>query len=213
MIVAEKVSKLFSNSVALKDVNFTVERDEKVAVIGKNGAGKTTLLKIIAGILKPSSGKMMVFNSDPNRDPEVRRKIGVVLNNPMLYNELTVEENLKFFAKIYGCELNKEVLELLEIKKVMKKRVYELSTGWIKRVSIVRALIHDPEVVLIDELPALDFESRSKILDVLQGYCLVYVTHELKDLTLFERFLVLRDGKLVYDGKDYEEAITFYRGH
>ncbi|MCS7121521.1 MAG: ABC transporter ATP-binding protein [Archaeoglobaceae archaeon] len=210
MIRAERVSKTFSSQVALKDVSFKIEK-EKVAVLGKNGAGKTTLLKIIAGILRPSHGRMYVFDSDPAKDPEVRRKIGAVFQNPMLYSELTVEENLKFFSKLYGCELNEEILEILDIKKKMNFKISELSAGWVKRISIAKAFMHDPKIVLIDELPALDFEGKSRVFDLLKKFdCLIYVTHETEELKFFNRFLVLRDGKLVYDGRSYDEAISFY---
>ncbi|MEM0331788.1 MAG: ABC transporter ATP-binding protein [Archaeoglobaceae archaeon] len=210
MIELRKVTKIYKNRVAIKDINLEVG-EEKIALIGPNGSGKSTLLKLISGILKPNSGKVVVLGNDPFKNSEVRRKIGIVTHNPMLYREFTVEENLKFFARIYGCELDKSILNLLDLNSKKSLKVSELSMGWIRRVAMARALIHKPEILMIDEgLSGLDFEARIKIFELIkrESDCLIYVTHDFKELEVFERYVVLRDGRLVYDGEEIEKAIN-----
>lgn len=209
MIELDKVTKIYKNRIAVKNVSLEIG-EEKLALIGPNGSGKSTLLKLISGILKPNSGKVVVFGGDPFKDPEVRRRIGIVTHNPMLYRELTVEENLNFFAKIYGCEIDASILDILDLNSKKSVKVSELSAGWIRRVAIARALMHSPEILMVDEgLSGLDFEAKMKIFEFLRKVsdCLIYVTHDFRELEVFERYVVLRDGRLVYDGEEIEKAI------
>ncbi|MET1124704.1 MAG: ABC transporter ATP-binding protein [Archaeoglobaceae archaeon] len=208
MIVAENVSRRFGRNFALRGVSFELGR-EKVALLGHNGAGKSTLAKIIAGILKPSSGRVRVLGEDPAKSGEVRRKIGIVTHNPMLYPELTTIENVKFFSKLYGCEVDEDLLKFLGLERRLNERVANLSAGWLRRVSIARALMHKPEVLIIDEVSGLDAGGKKRIFELIKDFegFLIYVTHEVSEVRDFDRFLVLRDGRLVYDGNSYEDAV------
>ncbi|MCX8172362.1 MAG: ABC transporter ATP-binding protein [Archaeoglobaceae archaeon] len=208
MIVCEKVSKKFGEKFAIRDLSFTA--DGKIAVLGFNGAGKSTLAKIIAGILKPTSGKVKIFGLDPVKSPELRKKIGIVTHNPMLYRELTVRENLEFYAKVYQSGNWIEVVNRLKLEDVLNLRVSELSRGFVQRVAIARALIPRPRILIMDEvLSGLDLESRNATLNLMQEFngILVFSTHNLHDVEFCDSFLVLENGEMVYFGNSYEKAI------
>ncbi len=207
MIVCEKLSKRFGENFALREVSFSAEG--KIAVFGYNGAGKSTLAKILAGILKPTSGRVEVFGVEPSRDEEVRRVIGVVTHNPMLYRELTVKENLEFYSKIYNAK-DWEVVRKLKLEEKLNSRVSELSKGFIQRVAIARALIIKPKLLILDEaLSGLDAESREVVHRIMQEFkgSIVYSTHNFEDAEFCNDFLVLENGRLKYFGESYERAV------
>ena len=210
IISARSLSKKYSHGYALKDLTFEIGR-EKIAVLGFNGAGKSTLAKLIAGITKPTSGEIFVFNSQPHQDPEVRRRIGVVTHNPMLYSDLTVRENLKFYAKIFGVNYRRidEILENLDLKDRADVRVSQLSRGFLQRVSVGRALLPDPEVLVMDEpTTGLDFKSRDWLLGFLRekDCCIVFTTHSFQEAEFCDRYLVLLEGQIKYFGTDLRAA-------
>ncbi len=212
MIVADKLTKTFASHYALRDISFTAGR-EKIALLGFNGAGKSTLAKLIAGILRPSSGEILVFGERPWRSREVRRRIGIVTHNPMLYRELTVRENLEFYSKLYGCDLA-EIVNLLGLADKLDVKVSHLSMGWIRRVALARALLNDPDVLVVDEgIAGLDVEARALVLEMLSGFdgCLIYSTHDVGEAEFCDRYIVLSGGKLVYDGESLEDAVASLR--
>ncbi len=207
MIVCEKLSKRFGENFALREISFSAEG--KIAVFGYNGAGKSTLAKILAGILKPTSGRVEVFGVEPSKNEEVRRVIGVVTHNPMLYRELTVKENLEFYSKIYDAE-DWEVVRKLKLEDKLNSRVSELSKGFIQRVAIARALIIKPKLLILDEaLSGLDAESRDAVHRIMQEFkgSIVYSTHNFEDAEFCDDFLVLENGRLKYFGESYEKAV------
>lgn len=208
MILCEKLSKKFGETFALRDLSFCAEG--KIAVFGFNGAGKSTLSKIFAGILKPSSGKIEIFGMKPSESPELRRKIGLVTHNPMLYRELTVKENLEFYAKLYRVKDWRNVLESLRLSDKLNSRVSELSKGFVQRVAIARALLIKPKVLILDEaLSGLDLESRREVLRMVKDFngILVFSTHNFEDAQFCQTFIVLEKGKLAYFGESYEKAL------
>jgi len=207
LIVCENLSKRFGDSFALREITFSAEG--KIAVFGYNGAGKSTLAKILAGILKPTSGKVKIFGLEPNKSPELRRKIGVVTHNPMLYKELTVKENLEFYAKLYGTG-DFGIVKTLKLEDKLDARVSDLSKGYIQRVAIARALLAKPKLLILDEaLSGLDVESRELLLRLMSefGGTLVFSTHHFEEAEFCDVFLVLKSGRLIYFGESYEEAI------
>lgn len=209
MIICDKLSKRYGDIFALKELSFSAEG--KIAVFGFNGAGKSTLAKILAGIIKPTSGRVEIFGLDPIKNPDLRRKIGIVTHNPMLYKDLTVKENLEFFAKLYQAEDWKEILHNLKIKEKLNSKVMELSRGFIQRVAIARAFLSKPKLLILDEaLTGLDEESREIVLSIIQEFSgiLVFSTHQFEDAEFCDNFLVLDNGKLIYFGESYEKAIN-----
>ena len=170
MIELSDVWKRFGDEWVLRGVNLRIDRPDLIAVVGENGSGKTTLLKIICGIVKPSRGTVKLFGKDLRRDRSYKRKIGVLFHENVLYEELTVDENLNFYSKVYGIysDTAREVYERLELERFGDVRVKDLSFGWRKRANLVRALINDPKVVLLDEpLSGLDERSTELVRDLM----------------------------------------------
>lgn len=211
MIICERVSKRFGKKSALR--NITLEFNRSVAVLGYNGAGKSTLAKIIAGVLKPNSGKVTVFGREPSKCVETRRKIGIVTHNPMLYRELTVEENLRFFAKLYGIKNWNWVIDALGLEEKLSSMVSELSRGYLQRVSIARAFMIKPKLLILDEpFSALDVEGREITWNLLQNFdgIIFFSTHNFSEVRFCEKFAVLEKGELIYFGENYDEATSFF---
>ena len=150
-----KVSKRYGYLQALKSVSLNIAEGEFLAFSGHNGAGKTTLLKIIATHISPSSGTVKLFGADAFKSSsEIRRRIGLVTHASFLYDELTVRENLLFYAKLFAVKEEEaflDIIEFLGLKRWYNVPVKQLSHGLRKRADIVRALIHNPDLILLDE--------------------------------------------------------------
>ena len=138
----------------LRDVSLCIGPGQGVLVLGPNGSGKTTLLRILAGLVRPSRGEVLVAG-EPPWSPGARRLMGVVLHHSLLYDELTVRENLEYYARLYGVEgyepERDEVVEALGLRRYLDAKAGELSFGWKKRANIARALLHRPRFLAIDE--------------------------------------------------------------
>lgn len=210
MIKVRGLSKRFGRRSVLKDINFELNSG-KVAILGYNGAGKSTLAKIIAGILRPTEGEVRVFGKDPSTSPDVRKRIGIATHNPMLYGELTVRENLKFYAKIYGKQRKiEELAERFGFSDYLDTKVNELSRGYLQRVSLAKAIINDPDLLILDEITSgLDLAVRRKVLGVAESFngTLLFTTHNLEEAKICDTFIVLRNGRLVYSGNSFEDAL------
>lgn len=176
-----EVSKRYGYLQALKSVSLEIAASEFLVFSGHNGAGKTTLLKIIATHISPSSGTVKIFGADAFKNGgETRRRIGLVTHESFLYDELTVRENLLFYAKQFGAgeEDFLATVDFLGLKRWYNVYVKQLSHGLRKRADIVRALIHNPDLILLDEpFSGLD----TKTCDVLVDY---FKSHEGKGKTL-----------------------------
>jgi len=154
----------------LNGINLEAGPGSLTLIMGRNGSGKTTLLRITAGLVEPSKGRVLVGGRPPT-SREARMMMGAVLHSPLVYEELTVLENLEYYAGLYGVRgydpRNDVVAEALGVTKVLGSRVSSLSFGWRRRVDIVRALIHKPQVLLLDEpTTGLDDETVESLLDV-----------------------------------------------
>ncbi len=168
-VVAKSVWKLLGRRWVLRSVDIEVREGEVVLVVGPNGAGKSTFLKIAAGVWRPSRGNVRVFGHDP-ASPHAKELIGVVLHENLLYEELSVEENLAFYSRFYTVDqvFLEEVVELLGLHRVWGLRVGELSFGWRRRANIARALLHSPKLLVIDEpLTGLDPAGREAVIELL----------------------------------------------
>lgn len=178
-----------------------------MAVLGPNGAGKSTLMKILATHVLPSSGIVKIYDQNVFKDGEkARKRIGFVAHESFLYDELSVEENLRFYGSFFSVDQDvfREMIEFLNLKSWRKVPVKQLSYGLRKRADIARALIHNPDLILLDELFAgLDEETRNFLVDyfkTLQGKTLLVSSHSVNwAKQLCKMSLFLDKGNLVQD--------------
>ena len=204
----QKLSRTFGARKALDGVTFELPKGAFLSIFGPNGAGKTTLLKVLSTLTNPSKGTAEVAGFDVVKDAvELREHIGFISHNPLLYPDLTAEENLEFFAELYCIDNPKErVRELLTAVELDHRRfdaVGTFSRGMTQRLSIARALLHHPDVLFLDEpYSGLDPHAMD-ILDSLIGsvraeHTFVMISHDLqKGLELCSHALILAKGKVV----------------
>ncbi len=197
------VTKRYGYMAALKSISLCIDSGDFIALLGHNGAGKTTLLKLIATHITPSAGTVRIFGVDAFRDNGIRRKIGLVTHVSFLYNELTVRENLLFYANQFGIREEEflNTLEFLGMDRWYNVRTMELSHGLRKRADIVRALIHDPDLILLDEpFSGLDSETCEVLVnyfDAHRGKTLIIASHSLEWVKkLCDRGIELHRGEL-----------------
>jgi heme exporter protein A len=197
MLLAEGLRHSFGSVRALDDVSFTVQPGQTLAVFGPNGAGKTTLLKVLAGLIQPQRGRAHVEGG--------RRAVGWIGHQPQLYGQLTVRENLRFWASLYDVEPPPDILTRLGLNEHADRPVRALSRGLIQRVAIARALVHDPRVLLLDEpftgLDRMAAEAFSQLLSqqAAQGRATVLVTHNVEEGTeLATDVAFMRSGRFVH---------------
>lgn len=225
-IKTKKLSKVFGNRRAVDNVSIEVPRGAFLSIFGPNGAGKTTLLRVLSTLSRATSGEATLMGVDLKDEPDkARDHIGLISHNSMLYPDLTAEQNLLIYARLYGVE-NPEarVLELLEAVELKHRRldvVRTFSRGMTQRLSIARALIHDPDVVFLDE-PYSGLDPHAvEIFDELieqqrEGRTFVMVSHDLqKGFAMCTHALVLAKGKVVaFDEKgafDFDDFSALYR--
>ena len=218
--------KQFGERKAIDNVSFQLPQGAFLSIFGPNGAGKTTLLSMLSTNAKPTRGSIQVAGFDAHEDPdEVRGRIGLISHAPMLYPDLTAYENLLLFAQLYGVE-NPEarVMELLEAVELKHRRfdaVRTFSRGMTQRMSIARALVHDPQVVFLDE-PYSGLDPHAiEVFDQLianqrEGRTFVMVSHDLvKGYEMCTHALVLAKGRIVAFGTKeelpFEEIEPLYR--
>jgi heme exporter protein A len=213
MIIVKKLVKRFGLKVILRGLDFSVEQGEFVALLGPNGAGKTTFLRILSSLSRPSMGLVQVAGYQlPNEAAQVRAKLGVVSHMPLLYPDLTAEENLQFYASMYGISNSQlritEVLGMVGLENRRKDLVRTFSRGMQQRLAIGRAVIHDPEVMLFDEpYTGLDQDASEMLDEVLrsvaaEGRTVVMTSHDLaRAEDLATRFDILSRGVIAASAK------------
>ncbi len=206
MITVKKLGKRFGLKTVLRGVNFHVKPGEFVALLGPNGAGKTTFLRILASLSKPSLGEITIAGYKlPGEAAQVRARLGVVSHLPLLYGDLTAEENLRFYARMYGITNYQlritEVLEMVGLENRRRDLVRAYSRGMQQRLAIGRAVLHDPQIMLFDEpYTGLDQDASSMLDEVLktvaaQGRTVVMTSHDLaRAEELATRFDILSRG-------------------
>jgi len=206
MIEVKKLVKRFGLKTILRGLDFRVDEGEFVALLGPNGAGKTTFLRILASLSRPSLGEVTIASYRlPAQAAALRHRLGVVSHLPLLYGDLTAEENLKFYGRMYDVhDLEARVVEVLELVGLSARRrelVRTFSRGMQQRLAIGRAVLHDPEVILFDEPhTGLDQEACVMLDDVLKevaarGRTVVMTSHDLARVAdLATRFDILSNG-------------------
>ncbi|MBM3944750.1 MAG: ABC transporter ATP-binding protein [SAR202 cluster bacterium] len=203
--------KAYGRTRVLDGLDLTLGWNEVVALLGPNGSGKTTLIKTLATLTKPDAGQVRVCGRNPERDgPGLRRLVGVVTHDPMLYGEMTGEENLRFHARLFGVEGVEqrvgEVAEMVGMTARLHQKAATLSHGMQKRISIARALLHDPPVLLLDEPESgLDQEALAVMEALVRERAgprraVLMATHNLeRALRMAGRMVVLARGRVAYE--------------
>jgi heme exporter protein A len=227
MIETKKLVKRFGSKTVLRGVDFNVQPGEFVALLGPNGAGKTTFLRILASLSRPTLGEVIVAGHKlPDQADKVRAQLGVVSHMPLLYPELTAEENLRFYARMYGIDAMEvritEVLQMIGLEHRRRDLVSTFSRGMQQRLAIGRAVIHDPQVMLFDEpYTGLDQDASEMLDDVLhsvaaQGRTVVMTSHDLaRAEDLATRFDILSRGVIVASANHHDientNLLAFYK--
>ncbi len=199
--------KRLGGRAVLRDVNFSLQLGEMVAVIGANGAGKTTLLRCLASLLRPCAGSIRWLGQEQPLSVRLRRSLGYAGHDTFLYPHLTVEENLMFAARMHEVATPvhrvREQLETAGLAPLSRVLVSQLSPGMRRRLSLLRAVVHDPVIVLLDEPSAgLDTQGQQWLIHQLQEmrrthHCVCYVTHEEVLVSqLADRVLALNEGRI-----------------
>lgn len=201
---------------AVKDVSFTINAGEMVAFLGPNGAGKTTTLKLLAGLIYPTSGTASVLGFEPwKRENAYRRRFSLVMGQKnQLWWDLPAQESFLLHKEIYRIDAEKyerrvdELTSLLDVKKLMEQPVRELSLGERMRMELIAALLHHPEVLLLDEPTiGLDVVSQRKVQEFLKYYqehqniTVLLTSHYMKDVeALCQRAIIINEGRIQHDG-------------
>jgi len=217
VLALETVWKYYGDFPALCDVSFDLGGGVCLALLGRNGAGKTTLLRILAGLARAERGKVMVLGGDPRR-AETRARIGVLGHGLALYEELSALENLALYARLYQLDHPRREaeawLERVGLLALRDSLVREFSRGMRQRLAIARALLHDPEVLLLDEpFSALDDQAVGILSGLLveaqrRGRTVVVSTHQWREvLELASHVAVLARGRLAYFGARRAEML------
>jgi len=213
-IETDGLTKKFGSFTAVDHVDLAVRRGEIYGFLGPNGAGKSTTIRMLCTLLRPTSGTATVAGFDVDSEAnEVRRRIGLVSEKLIMYTRLTAEQNLMFFGKLYGidnAELRPKIQELLDLVKLTPfkdRSVGGFSSGMRQRMNVIRALIHDPEIIFLDEpTTGLDPQStkfvRDTILDLKrEGHSIILTTHIMEEADeLSDRISIIDHGKLMATG-------------
>lgn len=225
MIEIQELCKYYGPSRAVGPLSATIEKGEVVGLLGLNGAGKTTTLRVLACDLLPSSGTVKVAGIDVvERPEEVRQRIGYLPDTPPLYDEMRVREYLQFVYELRGKPAAQgrkrvpEVAEQLGIDKVLDDPLFSLSHGYRQRVGIAQAVVHDPELVVLDEpISGLDpvqiVEMRALVRQLRTNHTVIVSSHILSEISeTCDRLLVLRDGVIVASGTEEELSQNLLEG-
>jgi lipooligosaccharide transport system ATP-binding protein len=218
LIAARDLRKHYGEFVAVDGIDFTVERGETFGFLGPNGAGKSSTMRMIGAVSPPSGGALRVLGLDPDRDgPAIRARLGVVPQDDNLDLELDVGENLHVYGRFFGLPRDvirrrtDELLEFVQLADRSESRVDSLSGGMKRRLTIARALINDPELMLLDEpTTGLDPQARHALWDRLyrlkqRGVTLVLTTHYMDEAEqLCDRLVVMDRAKIVAEGSPRE---------
>jgi len=226
-IEARKLTKAFGHQAALRGVDLQVAEGEFLALFGPNGAGKTTLMRIVASLTRPTGGAVRIRGVEPGKaGPALRKQIGLISHNSLLYADLTPDENLRFFARLYDLEDPAAridvVLDQVGLAARRRDPVRTFSRGMVQRLAIARAILHDPAIMLLDEpYTGLDLQAADMLRAVLEELAasnrtVILTTHNLEQgLEMCDRAAILNRGRVAWEGPraglDLESMKELYR--
>jgi ABC-2 type transport system ATP-binding protein len=208
MITLEGINKRLGKRDILKDISFSVSRGDIFGYLGPNGAGKTTTMRIVLGLLKPGSGKALVNGKDLSRDTDARNRAGVLLDRDGLYDRISARDNLEYYARLYGVsDRRRKIDDMLAFAGLTERkndRVGNFSKGMKRKLGLARALIHDPEVLFLDEPTAgLDPEAQKMVRDLLlslsgeRNMTIFLNSHDLDEVQrICSKVAIVQDGRI-----------------
>jgi len=224
LLVVDDVSKKFGDIVALSHVSLTINEGDVVGLVGSNGAGKTTLLRLLAGVYRPSDGDVRLANG--GLVSESRASVGVVPENTGLYSRLTAWENIRYHARIQGISdeeaWNRTAYfsKYLGMRNALQRHTKGFSRGMRQKTALLRALVHAPQVLLLDEPTAgLDVTSARTVRELVQqlgkeGGTVIYSTHQLEEAQrVCNRIIIIHNGEVRADGTPDELLATTGQHH
>jgi ABC-2 type transport system ATP-binding protein len=207
VILVHNLTKRFNSFTAVDHISFNIQAGEVVGYLGPNGSGKTTTIRMLLGLLQPSEGEASVLGFDIVQQPEqIRERVGYMSQKFALYHDLTVGENLAFYAGLYGFREKsrlEEVFELVGLTGLQAERVSDLSTGWKQRLALGIAIVHKPRLLFLDEpTSGVDPTARRAFWDLIytvvaQGVTALVTTHYLDEAEYCGRIGIMREGRLL----------------
>jgi heme exporter protein A len=219
-IVAEGLRREFGGIPVLAGIDLTVDAGELVVLLGANGAGKTTLLRVLATLLRPSGGTLRLFGEDASqRPPAARRRVGHVGHESACYPDLTGRENLRFYAELHGVpDPESRITELLRwagLEEAARRAVRVYSRGMVQRLALARALLHGPELLLLDEpFSGLDPSASARLQSLLaelrrSGHAIVLSTHDVERVAaIATRVAILHRGRIAWTRDGAADAVV-----
>ena len=216
MIEVQNISKSYGNSEALHGVSFSLKKGEIAAFLGPNGAGKSTTMNIIVGVLSATKGCVLIDGQDILAKPEeVKQNIGYLPEYNPLYEDMYVREYLEYAASIYLAhskvkERVDEMIQTVSLESEYHKKIHALSNGNKRRVGLAQALIHNPDILILDEPSnGLDPNQHAKMIELIaelgKSKVILYSSHRFDDVSdIASRYFILNKGSLVFDGKAEE---------
>ena len=217
IIEVKNLNKIYDKIIAVKDLTFEINKGKIIGLLGPNGCGKTTTIAMILGLLKPTSGEVIIKGKNIEKERiNLLEKMNFISPYVELPKKLTVEENLKVYAGLYGVKnVNEKISELvneLRLNKFLKKKTGELSSGQKNRISLAKALINDPEILLLDEPTAsLDPETGDFVRSFIEHYSsktnvtILLASHNMNEVErLCDSVMMMKDGSIVDTGKSQE---------
>jgi len=217
IIEVKKLNKIYDKTIAVKDLSFVINKGKIIGLLGPNGCGKTTTIAMILGLLKPTSGEVIIKGKNIEKERiNLLEKMNFISPYVELPKKLTVEENLKVYAGLYGVKnVNEKISELvneLRLNKFLKKKTGELSSGQKNRISLAKALINDPEILMLDEPTAsLDPDTGDFVRSFIEHYSsktnvtILLASHNMNEVErLCDSVMMMKDGIIVDTGKSQE---------
>ncbi|MEM6281078.1 MAG: ABC transporter ATP-binding protein [Chloroflexota bacterium] len=214
MIEAKKLTRTYGNFIAVRDASFTAEKGEVVGLLGPNGAGKTTIMRMLTGYSPPSAGTAIIAGFDVTVDPlDAKAHVGYLPERVPLYPDMTVREYVSYWAEMRGMHNRRqrrarvdEVIETVQLTFKRNKLVRSLSKGMRQRLGLAQALVHNPDVIILDEPtigidPAQVIEVRETVRDLGKDHCVLFSTHILTEAEqVCDRLLIINQGRIIAEG-------------
>ena len=217
IIEVKKLNKIYDKTIAVKDLSFVINKGKIIGLLGPNGCGKTTTIAMILGLVKPTSGEVIIKGKNIEKERiNLLEKMNFISPYVELPKKLTVEENLKVYAGLYGIKnVNEKISELineLRLNEFLKKKTGELSSGQKNRISLAKALINDPEILMLDEPTAsLDPDTGDFVRSFIEHYSsktnvtILLASHNMNEVErLCDSVMMMKDGIIVDTGKSQE---------